>query len=81
MRIRLNFIGNDDLPKFIKKVIFPVKKDIILIKDLKNVIIEFISSFTSSKISIDNVLLKIQNFLLIDSFQVNNIIKNDDVVM
>jgi hypothetical protein len=81
MRIRLNFIGNDDIPKLFKRVIFPVKKDVELIKDLKNIIIEFMRSLTRSKISIDSVDLKIQNFLLMDSFQVNKIIKNDDVVM
>ena len=81
MRIKLTFIGNDYLPINYKKVIFPIDKSIELIKDLKNKIIHFIKSSLSLDINVDDMNLKIDNFILLDKFEVSRIIKDNELVM
>lgn len=81
MRIKLTFIGNDYLPINYKKVIFPIDKSTELIKDLKNKIIHFIKSSLSLDINVDDMNLKIDNFILLDKFEVSRIIKDNELVM
>jgi hypothetical protein len=86
MRLKLNLILEEDSQRILvindskfKKIVFPVNTHASnSIRDLKLSITKFLCNLFKSKLEVENLFLS--EFLLLDEFETNMILNNDDEV-
>ena len=86
MRLKLNLIIEEESQGILmlndsklKKIVFPINTHASnSIRDLKSSINRFLSNLFKSIVEVDNLFLS--EFLLLDEFETNSILNNDDEV-
>ena len=80
MRIKLNLSAIKNIPYKYQKIVFPMNKQCILVKDLKSSICKFIMSIIGVEISTNEISLYIHNCIVLDQFESNKVIKDNDII-